>query len=285
VRPVGTAGRRCPGRHAGTGRRRGRAGPWWRGRARSRCRAARRRLRADRRQRRGQVPGCTLGRRRLGRVPSGGPRQWCWPLRAGRRPERLCDHEGMPRGTASRWKTRYAVRLTVPRRGGWRAWGAVRPDFERALAGAADPAIVSAEIASELRRGAGYVRVTVALTVVTADVAAAAAQVQPEPTLTGPGDTQSSAPVRLPASTPQPAAWPVRYRSYLMIGSSSSGHSLRMSAPLVAHKPEHCPFGHSLACGKPQKISWMPCICGPVQERAKHGRGMGSSDPVVRHVQ
>ena len=54
---------------------------------------------------------------------------------------------------ASRSKTRYAVRLTVPRRGGWRAWGAVRADFERDLAGAADPAVVSAEIASELRRG------------------------------------------------------------------------------------------------------------------------------------
>jgi hypothetical protein len=63
------------------------------------------------------------------------------------------------------------VRLTVPRRGGWRAWGAVRADFERALAGPADPAIATAEIASELRRGADYVRVTVALTVAAADVA------------------------------------------------------------------------------------------------------------------
>jgi hypothetical protein len=113
----------------------------------------------------------------------------------------------MPRGTASRWKTRYAVQLSVPRRGGWRAWGAVRADFELALAGAADPAIASAEIASELRRGADYVRVSVAVTVVTSDVAgalavawdafcgaardditgwevaAAAAQVQPEPSL------------------------------------------------------------------------------------------------------
>jgi hypothetical protein len=60
------------------------------------------------------------------------------------------------------------VRLTVPRRGGWRAWGAVRADFEHALA---DPAIASAEIASELRRGADYVRVTIALTVLTTDVA------------------------------------------------------------------------------------------------------------------
>jgi hypothetical protein len=67
------------------------------------------------------------------------------------------------------------VRLTVPRRGGWRAWGTVRADFERALADPADPAIVSAEIASELRRGAGYVRVTVALTVAATDVAGALA--------------------------------------------------------------------------------------------------------------
>ena len=76
----------------------------------------------------------------------------------------------------------------------------VRADFERALADAADPAIASAEIASELRRGADYVRVTIvamdvagALTIawdafrsaarddVTGwEVAAATAQVQPE---------------------------------------------------------------------------------------------------------
>jgi hypothetical protein len=63
------------------------------------------------------------------------------------------------------------VRLTVPRRGGWRAWGAVRADFERALTAPADPAIATAEIASELRRGADYVRVTLALTVLSTDVA------------------------------------------------------------------------------------------------------------------
>jgi hypothetical protein len=57
------------------------------------------------------------------------------------------------------------VRLTVPRRGGWRVWGTVRADFERTLADPADPAIASAEIASELRRGADYVRVILALTV------------------------------------------------------------------------------------------------------------------------
>ena len=63
------------------------------------------------------------------------------------------------------------MRLTVPRRGGWRAWGAVRADFERALADPVDPAIATAEIASELRRGADYVRVTIALTVLSTDVA------------------------------------------------------------------------------------------------------------------
>jgi hypothetical protein len=46
----------------------------------------------------------------------------------------LCDHESVPRGTASRWKTRYSVRLTVSRCGGWRAWGIVRADFENTLA-------------------------------------------------------------------------------------------------------------------------------------------------------
>jgi hypothetical protein len=59
--------------------------------------------------------------------------------------------------------------------GRWRAWGAVRADFERALADPADPAIATAEIASEVRRGADYVRVTVALTVQSTDVVGALA--------------------------------------------------------------------------------------------------------------
>jgi len=48
-----------------------------------------------------------------------------------------------------------------------------------------------------------------------------------------------------------------------------------MPAPLFAHKREHCPYGHSLAPGMPQKMSWMPCICDPAREAAEHGRGMG----------
>ena len=63
--------------------------------------------------------------------------------------------------------TRYSVRLSVPRRGGRRAWGTVRAGFERAPADPADPAITAAEIASEHRRGADYV----ALAVAAADVA------------------------------------------------------------------------------------------------------------------
>jgi hypothetical protein len=67
------------------------------------------------------------------------------------------------------------VQLTVPRRGGWRAWGPVRGSFERALADPPGPAIVAAEITSEHRRGADSVRVTIAMTVDARDVADALA--------------------------------------------------------------------------------------------------------------
>jgi hypothetical protein len=50
---------------------------------------------------------------------------------------------------------------------------AVRAGFERALADPVDPAVASAKIVSKLRRGAGYVRVTLALTVLSTDVAGA----------------------------------------------------------------------------------------------------------------
>ena len=81
----------------------------------------------------------------------------------------------MPRGTAARETTRYRVQLTVPRRGGWRAWGSVRGGFERALADPPDSAIAVAEIASEHRGGADYVRVTVVMAVDARDVADALA--------------------------------------------------------------------------------------------------------------
>jgi hypothetical protein len=48
-----------------------------------------------------------------------------------------------------------------------------------------------------------------------------------------------------------------------------------MPVPLFAYKPERCPYGHSLAPGMPQKISWMPCICEPAREAERQSRGMG----------
>ena len=48
-----------------------------------------------------------------------------------------------------------------------------------------------------------------------------------------------------------------------------------MSASLFKHKPEQCPFGHSLARGRPQTVGWKPCICAPAREAAEDGRGMG----------
>src|SRR5579859_4439489 len=81
----------------------------------------------------------------------------------------------MPRGPGRRRTTRYTVTLTVPRRGGWRAWGAARSDFEAALASPGDPAVLAAELASEKRRGADFVRVVIAAVVDAADAAEAVA--------------------------------------------------------------------------------------------------------------
>ena len=68
--------------------------------------------------------------------------------------------------------TRYQVRLSVPRRGGWRAWGAARGTFERRLA-EQESAAVAVRVDYEVRRGRDYVRVVVAVTVEAADVAEA----------------------------------------------------------------------------------------------------------------
>jgi len=62
--------------------------------------------------------------------------------------------------------TRYRVRITVPRRGGWR-------DFEQRLATPESPAVISPELESETRRGRDYVRVTITAAVDAADVAEA----------------------------------------------------------------------------------------------------------------
>lgn len=48
-----------------------------------------------------------------------------------------------------------------------------------------------------------------------------------------------------------------------------------MTVPLFANRPLRCPFGHSLARGRPQSVGWKPCICTPAREAAGEGRGMG----------
>ena len=48
-----------------------------------------------------------------------------------------------------------------------------------------------------------------------------------------------------------------------------------MPVLLYANNPKQCPYGHSLAPGMPQKISWLPCICEPAREAESQGRGIG----------
>jgi len=66
---------------------------------------------------------------------------------------------------------RWPVRLSVPRRGGWRAWRAVSGDFERRLAGQQSAAVIAPQIEGEIRRGKDYVRVAIVMTIAAADVA------------------------------------------------------------------------------------------------------------------
>jgi len=68
---------------------------------------------------------------------------------------------------------RWAVRLSVTRRGGWHAWGPVSGDFERSLAARAGGAVILPRVDGETRRGRDYVRVTVSMTIASADVAGA----------------------------------------------------------------------------------------------------------------
>jgi hypothetical protein len=68
---------------------------------------------------------------------------------------------------------RWTVRLSVARRGGWRAWLAVNADFEHDLAGQESDAIVAPHIEAESRRGRDYVRVTIEMTVIAPDIAQA----------------------------------------------------------------------------------------------------------------
>ena len=47
-----------------------------------------------------------------------------------------------------------------------------------------------------------------------------------------------------------------------------------VSVSMFDHKPERCPFGHSLWPGMAQ-VGWQPCICTAAREAAQRGRGMG----------
>ena len=67
------------------------------------------------------------------------------------------------------------MRLSVPRKDGWRQWGAVRGEFGRKLAGQQGPAVIGPDIDSEVRRGRDHVRVVIVMTVGAADVAGALA--------------------------------------------------------------------------------------------------------------
>jgi hypothetical protein len=67
---------------------------------------------------------------------------------------------------------RYLVRLSVPRGGGWRAWGTTRDEFGRQLAGQ-ESAAIALHVDSEIRRGRDYVRVVIVAAVDAADVAEA----------------------------------------------------------------------------------------------------------------
>jgi hypothetical protein len=67
----------------------------------------------------------------------------------------------------------FSVRLTVPRRGGWRAWLPVCGRFEQNLARLEGGAVTGAAIESEARRGRDHVSVTVAVAVTADDIAEA----------------------------------------------------------------------------------------------------------------
>ena len=65
----------------------------------------------------------------------------------------------------------FSVTLTVPRRSGWRAWGAVSGAFERRLGGQESPAVIAPQIDRVIRKGRNYVRVVIAVTVEADDIA------------------------------------------------------------------------------------------------------------------
>jgi hypothetical protein len=67
----------------------------------------------------------------------------------------------------------YHVRISVPRRGGWRGWLPGSGRFEQRLAGQESGTVISAEVETETRRGRDYVCINVLVVVVAAHVAEA----------------------------------------------------------------------------------------------------------------
>jgi hypothetical protein len=62
-----------------------------------------------------------------------------------------------------------------------------------------------------------------------------------------------------------------------------AGQDQLVVASLFKHKPEQCPFGHSLAPGRPQTVGWKPCIAR--QHGKRRGRpGHGSSPDLLRQL-
>ncbi len=70
-------------------------------------------------------------------------------------------------------RTRWAVWLSITRRGRWLAWARVSGDFERSLAAMAGKSVITPHIDAESRRGRDYIRVTLARTIAAPDVAEA----------------------------------------------------------------------------------------------------------------
>ena len=62
------------------------------------------------------------------------------------------------------------MKLSVPRLGGIRAWGQAAGDFERGLAAQASTTVSGPRVEGETRRGRDYLRVTVVMDVVAADI-------------------------------------------------------------------------------------------------------------------
>ena len=107
--------------------------------------------------------GCTWARRKAG---SQRPYH-------GRHAARVVSRGGMSCMVTGQDGPRWLLRLSVPRRAGWRAWLPASSDFERRLAEQESPAVIAPHIESVIRRGRDFVMVKVAVTIAATDVAEA----------------------------------------------------------------------------------------------------------------